>query len=319
MDYTALYRNTLENLGFDVVLVPNAFDVPYNPESGWPVKLPRVEFKSNTLLVMHFQDFVTVQNNQVLELEILEQHYGSYSNQILVTHWNRDLKSVYSGPINLIEFCNHNYALINRLNQRKSEWVNVIDNIARLGWQCLNGRMCYHRRRVVDVVQSWPNGSLSYGNEIPLLKWNYATYRGTDNDENFIRLAPLYAQHAVNIVTETEYDTYPGIITEKTVLAMLACQIPIVIGYPGIVSHIRDMGLDTFDDVVDTSYDFLSNDTRLEQALLRNKKLITGKIDVSVYWSRLKSQQNYVLRQLPIWYENNFSSQAQRLAQRLLS
>jgi hypothetical protein len=179
--------------------------------------------------------------------------------------------------------------------------------------------MCYHRRRVVDVVQSWPNGSLSYGNEIPLTKWNYATYRGTDNDENFIRLAPLYAQHAVNIVTETEYNTYPGIITEKTVLAMLACQIPIVIGYPGIVAHIRDMGLDTFDDVVDNSYDLLPNDTRLEQALLRNKRLITGEIDVSVYWSRLKSQQNYVLRQLPIWYENNFCTQAQRLAHRLLS
>jgi len=319
MDYSILFKETFEKLGFDVVGVWNAFDMPYNPESGWPLKLPKINFTPNTLLIMHFQDFVTVKNNRVVELDILQNYYGHNAGQILVTHWNRDLKSVYSGPINLIEFCNHNYALINRLATRKFEWVDIIENTDRSGWLCLNGRTCYHRRRVVDVVQSWPNGTLSFGNEIPLAEWNYATYRGTDNDENFIRLAPLYAQHAVNIVTETEYNTYPGIITEKTVLAMLACQIPIVIGYPGIVSHIRDMGLDTFDDVVDTSYDLLPNDTRLEQALLRNKKLITGEIDVSVYWSRLKSQQNYVLQQLPIWYKNNFGAQAQRLAQHLLS
>lgn len=318
VDYTALFRDTLTALGFDVVLVPNAFDIPYNPVTGWPVKLPDVEFRENTLLVMHFQDFATVQNNQVIELERVTQHYGSRANQILVTHWNRDLRSQYSGPIHLIEFCNHNYALIHKLKQRKNEWESVIANPNRFGWQCLNGRMCHHRRRAVDVLQHWPNGLLSYGTEIPLPQWDYSTYRGTDNDENFVRLAHLYAQRAVNIVTETEYNTYPGIVSEKTILAMLACQIPIVIGYPGIVAHIRDMGLDTFDDVVDTSYDQLPNETRLEQALLSNKQLITGEKSIAPYWSRLVRQQQYVLNQLPIWYENQFVFQAQQLAKKLL-
>lgn len=319
IDYTDLFRKTLTDLGFDVVLVPNTFDIPYDPVVGWPVKLPTVEFKPNTLLVMHFQDFATIQNGKVLELERITQHYGEHAGQILVTHWNRDLASQYAGPIHLIEFCNHNYALIHKLKQQRHEWEHVVANQQRHGWLCLNGRLCHHRRRAVDVLQNWPNGLLSYGTEIPLPQWNYATYRGTDNDENFIRLAHLYSQRAVNIVTETEYNTYPGIISEKTILAMLACQIPIVIGYAGIVEHMRGMGLDTFDDVVDTTYDSLPNETRLEHALKSNRALITGAVDTAKLWDRLLSQQQYVLNQLPTWYETQFITQATALAQRLLT
>ena len=122
-------------------------------------------------------------------------------------------------------------------------------------WQCLNGRMCTHRRRAVDILQHWPNGMLSYGNEIPLPEWAYSTYRGTENDDNFIRLADVYGSCAVNIVTETEYNTTPGIISEKTLMAFAAQQIPIVIGHSNAVQHCKELGFDMFDDLVDTSYD----------------------------------------------------------------
>jgi len=319
LDYCDLYIQTLKEQGFEPVLIPNAFDTPYDSVLGWPVKLPQVKFNKRTILVMHFQDFVTIRQGQILELAKLEKHYGANADKILVTHWNRDLAKLYHGPINLIEFSNHNYALMNRLAQQTKTWLPQVSSTARSGWMCLNGRICHHRMRVRDVLQSWPNGCLSFGTEISLPEWNYATYRGTDNDENFQRLAALYGRHAVNIVTETEYDTTPGIITEKTLLAMLAGQIPVVIGYAGIVEHLRDLGLDVFDDLVDVTYDSLPNSVRAEQALEKNKHVILGPINFAQYWPRLQKQQQRVLIELPAWYQQNFCRQVTELAQRLLS
>jgi len=314
MDYSILFRQTFEELGFDVVLVPNTFDPPYNSVEGWPIKLPLVEFKSNTLLVMHFQDFVTFSNGRIVELDRVADYYGKYANQVVVTHWNHNLKNSYDGPVNLTEFSNHNYALMNLLRNEQQHWQHIITRPKTMAWQSLNGRMCPHRRRVADVLQSWPNGMLSYGSEIPLPEWSYITYRGTDNHDNFYRLANVYGVCAVNIVTETEYDIPLGIITEKTLLAMVAEQVPILIGYAGIVAHLRELGFDTFDDVVDNSFDNLPNNQRAEQALLRNQDLILGKINLTHLKTRLTAQRNFVLNTLPEWYASNFRKQAQLIA-----
>jgi hypothetical protein len=114
-------------------------------------------------------------------------------------------------------------------------------------------------------------------------EWAYNTYRGTENDENFVRLGKIYGSCAVNIVTETLYDHAPGLFCEKTLFAMLAEQIPIVIGSQGLVASLRDRGFDMFDDLVDTSYDCLPNETRLTAALESNQDLIVGKIDLAPY------------------------------------
>lgn len=313
MEYTEFFQRTLNDLGLDVHGVWNAYDPPYNAQSGWPLKLPTVEFGPNTVLLMHFQDFVTFDQGKIVELERLEQFYGSNSNQILVTHMHHGLEKVYHGPIKLIEYSNHNCREMSRLAARWHECEPALTQPRTHAWQCLNGRMCPHRRRAVDILQSWSNGWLSYGTEIKLPQWAYDTYRGTENDENFVRLLPIYGSAAVNIVTETVYDYTPGLVCEKTLFAMAAGQIPIIVGYAGIVADCKNMGLDMFDDVVDTSYDFLPNDQRVEQALLRNQDLITGKIPISHLQQRLADQRHYVLNHLTDWYRNNFVQQATRL------
>lgn len=313
MEYTEFFQRTFQNLGVNLHGVWNAYDIPYGNEQGWPLKLPRIQFESNTVLLLHFQDFVTFRDGKIVELEVVEQFYGSFCNQIVVTHWNHDLKKFYNGPIKLIEYSNHNCREMTRLNQRWSQCSEVISQPKTQAWQCLNGRMCLHRQRAVDILQNWPNGWLSNGNQIPLPLWDYSTYRGTENDENFVRLLPIYGSAAVNIVTETEFYHRPGIITEKTLFAMAARQIPIIIGYPGIVADCKDLGLDVFDDVVDTSYDWLPNDQRVEQAILRNKDLILGKVCIATLQQRLQNQSQYVLNNLTDQYRQNFASQAQLL------
>jgi hypothetical protein len=173
--------------------------------------------------------------------------------------------------------------------------------------------MCVHRRRVVDQLLKFDNGSLSYGNEIALPEWSYQTYRGTENHDNFVRLAPLYAQSAVNIVTETQYDARPGIVTEKTLQAMIARQIPVVIGHPGIVQDCRELGFDMFEDLVDCSYDWAPNDSRAELAIMLNQDLILGRIDLAPYQARLAAQRDFVLHHYSQRCFDNFTAQAQHL------
>jgi hypothetical protein len=245
-------------------------------------------------LLLHFQDLVNIQHGRVLELEQIEQRYGSRADRVVVTYWNHGLDRIYTGPIRLVEFSNHNYDLANQLYQRWPEWQHIINQPKTQAWQCLNGRMCDHRNRVVQTLQGWSDGVLSYHNRIRLPQHDYTQYT-YNNVDNFINLAYVYSTSAVNIVTETEYATAPGIISEKTLLAMAAEQIPILVGHQGIVQHCRELGFDMFSDLVDVSYDNMPNEVRAEQAVWLNQDLILGKIDLAPYQERLRAQREFLL------------------------
>lgn len=313
-----LFRNTLTELGFDVIAQYNCFEPPYDPRTGWQLKLPHVTWKNNTVVLLHFQDFVTAGTTGILELDRVQQHYGARSDRVIVTHWPHALHRYYSGMLNLIEFPSHEWQIIRNLRQTAAIWLPQFDVARTQAWQCLNGRKCHHRQRVARVLQTWGNGVLSLGTSIPLAQWPYHTYPGTENEENWMRLLPIYTRCAVNIVTETQYDTAPGIITEKTTMAMLAQQIPVVIGYAGIVRDCEEMGFDMFRDVLDLSYDLLPNHHRAEAALWLNEDVIKGKIDLAPYQDRLQAQREYVLERYTIDLEIRFREACKDLASRLL-
>jgi hypothetical protein len=313
IDYSIFFNKVLTDQGFDVVAEYNCFDVGYDQVHGWPLKLPNVDFGPRTLLLLHFQDFVTATDQGILELLQVEQHYADRADQVLVTHWPHNLSCHYNGPVNLIEFNSHEYAIIQHLKQRQAEWIPCLQTVRSQAWQSLNGRECAHRTRVSNVIADWPNGILAYGDRIPLESWPYSTYPGTENEDNFVRLAEIYGSCAVNIVTETQYDRAPGIITEKTIFAMLSKQIPVVIGYPGIVQDCVDLGFDMFTDLVDTSYDTAPNHCRVEMALQTNKDLILGHRDLAPYAQRLKCQQEFVLEHYPRLLKSRFMTSAESL------
>ena len=317
MNYSQFFKNTLEKLGFDVHIVPNTFTQPYHPDTGWPLKVPNIAWKKNSLLVLHFQDFVTITDQGIIELHKLHDYYGKHADRVLVTHMHPGLEKVYHGPVNLIEFSSHNYREIHRMRDCWSDWRYVVEQSKTQPWQCLNGRKCSHRRQVANILSQWGNGVLSYGTDIPLPEWHYGTYPGTENNENFIRLAAVYGACAVNVVTETLYDPVPGLFCEKTLFAMLAEQIPIVIGSQGLIASLRAHGFDMFDDVVNTSYDSLPNETRLTEALKLNQDLIQGRIDLSPYQQRLQAQREFVLDDYINIMELRFMRDCEQLANKL--
>jgi hypothetical protein len=99
---------------------------------------------------------------------------------------------------------------------------------------------------------------------------------------------------------------------------LLARQVPIVIGYAGIVRDCEELGFDMFRDLVDTSYDSLPNRRRAEAALWMNEDLIKGRIDIAPYQERLQQQQRFVLDAYTACMETAFRRACEELALRLL-
>ena len=306
MHYDNLFPETFEQLGFDVVYQPTCLQSPYDAR-GWPLRFPQVDWTDRTVVIMHCQDFVSINSKgHCPEVEEIEKHFGERANQVVIIHWNYDLKSVYAGPCHLIYFPTHSYEIMMRLQQPPYlNWQKKFQAERTRNWQCLNGAARPHRTCVHGMLKTFSNGISSLGNIDPLPLDDYhSTYQWQPgehdlNESNFIRLAWLYSTTKINVVTETLYTETPGVITEKTLFALLAGQIPIVIGYPGIVEHCRRLGFDMFDDLVDNSYDTLHDTYRWSEALSRNKELLVNPPDLTPYADRLKTQQEYVLTEWP--------------------
>lgn len=295
-----LVTEHLKRQGFDVRSRWSTLQSPWS-EQGWPMDLPCPEWTDRTRVVLHFQDRITATATGCKELEAIEAFYQHRANQVVVIFYSHGLNRIYHGPVQLIEFSTHNWLTITDLIRIQKQWQGAFDQPKTMAWQCLNGRTCPHRRQAAYTMAKFDNGIVSYGSEIPLQNWDYSTYFGTENYDNFVRLLPIYQSCQINIVTETDYDQRPGVISEKTLYAFVAKQMPILIAHPGAVQDCRDMGFDMFDDVVDHSYDTLPNDQRISAAIGRNQHLLTSLSNLDQYQSRLQRNHDYALTGFLTW------------------
>ena len=65
--------------------------------------------------------------------------------------------------------------------------------------------------------------------------------------------SPAYSNTALNVITETTYDQQ--FFTEKTWKPIMANQLFLMVSAPGSIARLREFGFDTFDDLIDHSYD----------------------------------------------------------------
>jgi hypothetical protein len=88
---------------------------------------------------------------------------------------------------------------------------------------------------------------------------DYDTWQSMDSVElelvhSMTRLdLDVYQKSLFNIITETYI--HSTILSEKTFKVFAAGQIPIMCGPQGAIDHLRQLGFDVFDDIVDHSYD----------------------------------------------------------------
>ena len=85
----------------------------------------------------------------------------------------------------------------------------------------------------------------------------------------------VFEPTCVSLITEPVYYERETIITEKTLMAMYAGTIPIWVGGWRIPDYLKQAGFDTFDDIVDHSYQDLADPAnRCRQAIALNQDLL---------------------------------------------
>jgi hypothetical protein len=124
----------------------------------------------------------------------------------------------------------------------------------------------------------------------------------------------MYESVAVSLVTEASSDGEPNFVfTEKTLWAFLGLTFPIWVGNKGQARQAQAMGFDTFDDVIDHSYqDQSSVIERCRLAIERNLPVLT---DLSLAadlrqkcHSRLMQNRQHILQGgFSAWVENQLN------------
>jgi len=313
--YNEIIQKPFIDAGFDVVYQPSCLQRPYTGKS-WTIQYPEVNWSDNTVVLMHCQDFINVDNNMSIDLLNIENHFGERSKQVVVIIWN--LNVPYNGPLNLIYFPTHSYEILSELQKTQERWKPKLLQDRDLSWQCLNGTIKPHRVNVARYLQdNFSNGILSLHDEIPLTGIEYSKTYSWDNVKNWELLLPVYSRCRTNIITETMYSSQTNIVTEKTLMALLALQVPVVIGHKGVIAECQSLGFDMFNDYVDIGYDFYPDEYRWHQAIESNKSIVNGNYDYDSMLLRLHKNQDYVLNKWPNKLVNNFNNNARDIAQYL--
>jgi hypothetical protein len=120
-------------------------------------------------------------------------------------------------------------------------------------------------------------GYTQFYNNKELATDDYKIYKqANDNVTNFnLQLRTKYQDSFVEIVSESSFAAPSFLITEKVLNSMYGCNFPIILSGVGAVAHLRDIGFDVFDDIVDHRYDLIANPfDRIISAIEDNKQLL---------------------------------------------
>jgi len=145
---------------------------------------------------------------------------------------------------------------------------------------------------------------------------DFEIYKGGRNNNigNFEdKLRAMYRNSFVEIVGESQFAAPSFFITEKTAHAFYGCNFPIILGGCGIIAHLRDIGLDVFDDVIDHSYDVIKNPfDRIVTAIESNRRMLTDPDYAKQSWvnCRTRFKRNVeVMRDIYSWYKSRTQQQ----------
>jgi hypothetical protein len=141
---------------------------------------------------------------------------------------------------------------------------------------------------------------------------NYEIYDESVNNNvsNFNRrLRSKYQNSFVEIVSESSFSAPSFMLTEKTLNSVYGCNFPILLSGVGAVGHLREVGFDVFDDIVDHSYDPIANPfDRIIAAVENNHRLLVDSNYVKKLWksNQHRFEKNIDLAQNTMynWYQS---------------
>lgn len=186
--------------------------------------------------------------------------YTYYSGVEITSTYKKYLYSSLSNIIygfrliNVVEFQKSNYynrslILVNKHNKAKDD---------KYFWEW-------------EMQLRWPMYASAFKQLLPTLPINTATSTNdivlangaVTEDVVFEYTNAAYTNSYVNVIVESMYEY--AFFSEKTFKPMLASQFFVIIAGKGSVAALREMGFDTYDDIIDHSiYDNEDDDTRIQ-------------------------------------------------------
>jgi len=291
-----VFKNDLIILGIKDHLVHNWKNLQeYNAPTVWDY----FEEIFSLYPTKHFIVFTSVENLK-----------SKYSN-VKIISWGGDVtnqkKEYISLENNIIKNFNSNFSYISLNNTRRdhrelSLIVQFSLNVHKFGIITYNHNHSLKESDNIDGVV--PNKNTSFYKFLMggLSKIKNHTFNdfdliypsnNNDNVSNFKNnLINYYNEVFVEIVAETTFNE-PFMFTEKILNSIYGCNFPIILSNVGAVEHLRKMGMDVFDDIIDHSYDREEESThRIFSAFYKNKKILTNPDLVKKLW--IKNQDRFL-------------------------
>lgn len=191
-------------------------------------------------------------------------------------------------------------------------------------WQSFRQYLKFNEYRFLNSISHAHSSTLKHGFDRVLQKDGFtpSTWqqwqvqeggKGLDGlmKENFSKfLKPNFYNHSVvEIVPETIFIKRTGLITEKYLNTVYGCNFPIVFNMHGSVSHLRKLGFDMFDDVVDHSYDQIADPyERMTTAVKDNLSLLQNKQLAQNKWIACQARFRNNIEKIADLYQNKGKS-----------
>jgi hypothetical protein len=278
--------------------------------------LNEIKFKSRTVILNVMDSMITENDNLAID-QITKFCENHPEQNFIIFSFHLNLQSQLNIPnlyLDTIISTNYSQKLI------PCEKKDISNR-----WLLLNADTKFHRVMSVCYLLSkdyYKNGDITFTLDCPMLAKHYE-YRNMEkiplhlrssfavgyvrfknrdfnllNIRNFDRetdrvatnynenLRPVYENIGVEIVAGTMFFEKTPLLSEKEVQSVYGKNFPIYLNGVGIVREIKNfIGIDTFDDIVDHSYDEIENPfERLSVAIDRNEHLLNGSTNIKELW-----------------------------------
>jgi hypothetical protein len=144
------------------------------------------------------------------------------------------------------------------------------------GKMMINTQSSVYRTIIQDTAMNIGEKSYTFGQEIFL---DYGLRYGcAKNSENYTGLLQhtVFEPSCVSLITEPSFYERETLKTEKTIMAIYGGTLPIWVGGWGIPESMRRLGFDVFDDIIDHSYEHMTDPwDRAYYAVEKNIKLLS--------------------------------------------
>jgi hypothetical protein len=116
-----------------------------------------------------------------------------------------------------------------------------------------------YKKIILETEVDIPGHYLSVGTE--RLLGRGLQYGSVKNFENYVNLLKqnIFEPSCVSLITEPSFYERETLKTEKTIMSMYGGTLPIWVGGWRIPQSLRDLGFDVFDDIIDHSYESMSD------------------------------------------------------------